>query len=220
MHAHSHPHIQERPALSSVKVWDLPTRVFHWLLALSFAGAFVTSESERFRDVHVMFGYTVAGLIAFRLVWGLIGTRYARFSSFTFSRERLVDYLKSLLLLSPRHYLGHNPAGAVAIFLLIGLSLLVALSGFATYQEIGGEWLEELHEGTANLMLLVVGIHVLGVLVSSLMHRESLVRSMISGDKRGLAVEGIRSTRRWVGVALLVAVAGFWIAERTGLWIV
>lgn len=202
----------------TVKVWDVPTRVFHWLLALSFAGAYLTSESERYRDIHVMLGYTLAGLIGFRLVWGLVGTRYARFGSFLFAPARVVEYLKSLLTTSPRHYIGHNPAGAVAIFLLLALGLLTAISGFATYQEVGGEWLEELHEGVAATMLAVVGVHVAGVVVSSFLHRENLVRAMVTGDKQGAPGQGIPKARAAVGILLLAAVLGFWAADRAG-WI-
>ena len=99
---------------SKLLVWDVPTRVFHWLLALSFAGAFVTAESERYRDVHVALGYTVLGLVAFRLVWGLIGTRYARFWSFAYGPRSVLTYVKSLFTRSPQHHLGHNPAGSWA----------------------------------------------------------------------------------------------------------
>ena len=119
-----------------VLVWDLPTRVFHWLLAASFAGAWLTGESERWRDVHMMLGYSVAGLILFRIVWGFVGSRYARFRSFVFRPSELFAYLRSLATRSPRHYLGHNPAGSIAIFLLLGLGLVTALSGFAYYQEL------------------------------------------------------------------------------------
>lgn len=203
---------------SLVRVWDLPTRVFHWLMAASFAGAYLTAESERLRDVHVMLGYTVAGLIGFRLVWGLIGTRYARFGSFLFSPGRVLTYLRSLLTPSPEHHLGHNPAGAVAIFLLLGLGLLTALSGFANYQELGGEWLEELHEGVAGAMLAVVVVHVAGVAVSSLLHRENLVAGMISGRKQGAPRDGIAQARPLIGVLLLVTVLAAWVANLTG-WI-
>lgn len=209
---------QAEAGLPLIKVWDLPTRICHWLLALSFAGAYLTSESERYRDLHVMFGYTLAGLIGFRLLWGLIGTRYARFSSFAFGAGPLLDYLKSLATAAPRHYAGHNPAGAIAIFLLLALGLATAASGFASDQEIGGEWLAELHEGAAAAMLTIVAIHVAGVAVSSLLHRENLLRAMFTGNKRGDAAEGIGGTRRAVGILLLLAVLGWWTAERTG-WI-
>jgi cytochrome b len=205
-----------------VRVWDLPTRVFHWSLALSFAGAWLTADSERLRDLHVMLGYTLAGLIAFRLVWGVVGTTYARFSSFIFSPAQTLDYLKTLLTSRPQHLLGHNPAGAVAIFFLLGLGFLSALSGYLTLHEIGGEWAEELHEGAANAMLAVVVIHLLGVLVSSLLHRENLVWAMVTGHKlaAGEAAEkqGIGGTRRLLGALLLIATVGFWGAWQAG-WV-
>jgi cytochrome b len=169
------------PSLQRILVWDLPTRLFHWLLALSFAGAWLTAESERFRDVHVLLGYTMIGLIGFRLVWGLVGTRHARFSAFVRAPAAAVRYLKSLVTGRAEHYVGHNPAGALAIVLLLLLGLAAGVSGWLTYNEIGGEWLEEGHELAANLMLAVVGIHVLGVLVGSLAHRENLVRAMVTG---------------------------------------
>lgn len=174
----------DRHAAPTVRVWDLPTRIFHWGFALSFAGAWLTAESERLRDVHILLGYTFGGLLAFRLVWGLIGTRYARFASFLFSPADVVRYLRSLVAGRPEHHVGHNPAGAIAIFALLGLGAATALSGYAVYQDIGGEWLEELHEGAASAMLVLVAIHLAGVFVSSLLHGENLVASMITGRKR------------------------------------
>lgn len=192
-------------------VWDFPTRAFHWMLALSFAGAFVTAESERWRDVHVTLGYTVAGLIAFRLLWGLVGTRYARFASFAFGPRAVLDYVKSLLTRAPRHYVGHNPAGSWVIYLLLALGLLAAATGYATFEEIGGEEaFEDLHEGLANAMLALVSVHIAGVALGSLLHRENLVRAMVSGRKKAAAGEGIRSARWVVGVALIAGVVAFW----------
>jgi len=196
----------------NVLVWDLPTRVFHWLLALSFAGAFLTAESERYRDVHVMLGYTMLGLVAFLLVWGLVGTRYARFWSFAFGPRSVLIYLKSLFTRSPQHYLGHNPAGSWAIYALLVLSLLAGASGYATYNDIGGHWMENLHEALANTLLGVVFVHIAGVLVSSLLHRENLVRSMLNGYKSAKSGDGIRYRHRLIGAALVAAVAAFWIA--------
>jgi cytochrome b len=175
-----------------ILVWDLPIRVFHWLLAISFAGAFLTAESERLRDVHVALGYTVLGLVAFRIVWGVIGTRYARFSAFAFGPRAVLTYLKSLLARRPDHYAGHNPAGSWAIWALLALSVLAGASGWATYNDLGGRWTEHLHEALANTLLGVVVVHVAGVVVSSVLHRENLVRSMLTGRKSGKPGEGIR----------------------------
>jgi cytochrome b len=194
---------------SRILVWDAPTRVFHWLLAATFAGAFLTGDSERWRDVHLLLGYAFAGLIAFRLLWGLVGTRYARFRSFLFRPREIVAYGRSLLTRSPRHYLGHNPIGSVAVFLLLGLGIVTAVSGWAYYNEIGGEWLEELHEGAAFGMLALVGVHIGGVLVSSLLHRENLVRAMITGRKDGEPDQGIRRSHAWLALLLAVSVGAF-----------
>ena len=192
-----------------ILVWDIPTRLFHWLLAGSFAGAFLTAESERLRDVHVALGYTFAGLIAFRLVWGLIGSRYARFRSFLFAPRELWGYLRALPTRAPRRYLGHNPAGGAAIFVLLALGLGITATGYATFNDLGGEALEELHEGLAFAMLAVVAVHVAGVLLSSVLHRENLVTAMIHGRKSGGPGEGIRGHHAWVAVLLAVAVAAF-----------
>jgi len=199
-----------------ILVWDLPTRLFHWLLAASFAGAWITGDSERWRDLHLMLGYSVAGLIVFRILWGFVGSRYARFRSFLFRPSELAAYLRSLVARSPRHYLGHNPAGSVAIFLLLALGLVTALSGWATYQELGGDWLEELHEGAAVAMLAVVGVHIAGVLVSSLLHRENLVRSMITGRKLGEPDQGIARRYGVVAALLLALGTAFWAWYPTG----
>jgi len=195
---------------SKILVWDLPTRLFHWLLAASFIGAFLTAESEYWRDIHVALGYTVLGLIGFRLLWGIVGSRYARFGSFAFGPSQVLAYLKSLLSARPQHYIGHNPAGSWVIYGLLLLGLVAGASGYATYSELGGEWLEELHEGAANAMLMLVGVHVAGVLVSSLLHRENLVRSMIDGYKRGEPGEGIRHYGWVLGIGLILGVGVLW----------
>jgi cytochrome b len=117
-----------------VFVWDLPTRLFHWSLATSFVVTFVTQESEHWRNIHVMAGYVMAGLIAFRLLWGFIGSQHSRFADFWPTLENLKTYLGSLLTRHPKHYVGHNPAGALAIFALLGLGVAASGSGWSTFQ--------------------------------------------------------------------------------------
>lgn len=191
-------------------VWDLPTRVFHWLMALCFAGAYATSESETWRLLHVTLGYTMAGLVAFRVVWGLVGTRHARFASFVQGPSAAARYLHSLIRRQPEHHTGHNPAGALAIVALLGLAAAIAASGWATYNEILGEWVAELHEVVANGMLLLVGVHIAAVVVSSWLHKENLARAMLTGRKKGPADQGIRHTWAPVAGLILVAMLGFW----------
>jgi cytochrome b len=178
-----------------VFVWDLPVRIFHWLLAIAFAGAFLTAESERFRDIHVALGYTLLGLVAFRLVWAFVGSRYARLSSFAFGPGAVIAYLRSLLTLRPAHYVGHNPAGSWVIYLLVTLALITGAAGYATYNDIGGKWVEDFHEGAANVMLTLVFVHIAGVLVSSVVHRENLVKAMLTGYKWVSGRGGSRPSR-------------------------
>ncbi len=194
-----------------ILVWDVPTRVFHWLLVLSFAGAFLTSESERYRDIHVVLGYTLLGLIAFRLLWGFFGTRYAQFRSFLFKPGEIVAYSLSLLKGKPAHYPGHNPLGSVGIWLLLGLGTLSGASGVLLFEDIGGDMLEEVHEVASNAMLAIVLVHIAGVVASSVLHRENLVRAMITGLKSADPGQGVRRTHAWLGVIMLSAVVVFWV---------
>ena len=200
-------------AQAKVLVWDLPVRVFHWLMVASFAGAWLTAESERWRQVHVTLGYTMAGLLAFRVVWGLVGTKPARFLSFVRGPARAARYVASILRGDAEHHTGHNPAGALAIVALLLLAVGVTASGWAHFNEIGGHAMEEVHEAAANIMIALVGVHLLGVVVGSWVHRENLVRAMVTGRKAGLKHEGARRAWRGVGIALLAAVLGFWALQ-------
>ncbi|MGZ8273231.1 MAG: cytochrome b/b6 domain-containing protein [Burkholderiaceae bacterium] len=198
------------PSGRKVLIWDAPVRVFHWLMVLSFSGAYLTAESERWRLAHVTLGYTMVGLVAFRVLWGLVGTRHARFSSFVNGPAAIARYLGGLLRGRPEHHAGHNPAGALAIIALLGMTLVVAATGWATYNEVGRQWAEELHEGTANLMLGIVVIHVGAVVLASWLHRSNLVGAMVTGRRFGSPEDGVRSAWRSVAVLMLVAVMGFW----------
>lgn len=207
-----HPKQADRGVL----IWDLPVRVFHWLLVLDFAVAWLTAESEQWRLVHVISGYTVAALVAFRLLWGLVGTRHARFSSFVRGPRAVREYLGNLVRGRHKSHAGHNPAGALAIMALLALAVLTTASGWAFYNETGGEWLEEVHEVLANLMVGLVLLHVAAVLVTSLLARDNLVKAMWTGRKKG-AERGDAIGRPWrgVGILMLVAVLGFWWFQWT-----
>ncbi len=202
-----------------VRVWDPLVRLFHWSLVIGFFVAWLSGEE--LARTHLLAGYVVTGLLVFRLVWGFVGTRHARFSDFLYPPAEIIAYLKSLVSGSPRRYLGHNPAGGAMILLL-----LVSLSGTVATglvmdagptageppstsalspaperrlawleeeheaweheeeEDEGEEALEELHEFFANFTLLLVFLHIAGVLVSSRLHGENLVRAMITGRKR------------------------------------
>ena len=207
---------------SEVRVWEWPVRVFHWSLAASFAVAFLTSGEDRFLDVHIVAGYLMLGLVLFRLAWGLLGGPYARFSGFAFGWRAAVAYVADLRRGRASRHLGHNPAGSWAVYGLLALALLIGLSGLAV---LGGEeghgplagWLgvgtgvalHEVHELLAWTMLGLVAMHLVGVAVESLFHRENLVGAMVHGRKPRRESGSVASVRphRGVAAALVVVMA-------------
>ena len=212
-----------------IRVWDPLVRIFHWSLVLAFTIGFLTGDEKN--TTHIYAGYVVLGLISFRIVWGLIGTRHALFSDFIYSPTRVLQYLRELLENKPKHYTGHNPAGGWMVILILISLFVVSWSGLKVYAQEEGkgplasnylnvsmisiaradsddkdddeehEYLEyygengeeeregeifweELHEGSANFMLLLIILHVLGVLISGVIHDENLVKAMITGFKK------------------------------------
>jgi cytochrome b len=187
---------------SEVRVWDPFVRVFHWLLVLLFTLAYLTGEDRL--SLHVNAGYAVFGLVLLRLLWGVEGTPHARFGDFVYRPATVVAYLKETLALRARRYLGHNPAGGAMIVLMLTSLVLVSVSGVAVYgiekgagplAMLGGsgelleEAFEEVHEFFANVMVLLVLVHVAGVIAESLIHRENLVKAMLTGRKRARDAE-------------------------------
>lgn len=193
-----------------ILVWDAPTRVFHWVQVLAFAGAYLTSDSEKYRDIHVALGYIMLGLIAFRLLWGFIGTRYARFSSFLFKPGEIVTYLMSLFRRKADHYLGHNPAGSISVWLLLGLGMFLCVTGVLALQDDASDAVIEMHGIATDIMLVIIALHIAGVFVSSFLHRENLVRSMITGSKPSESEAGIPKSYNWLGILMLVIAASFY----------
>lgn len=178
-----------------VKAWDPLIRVFHWSLVFFFLLAFVTEDD--WMNLHVQAGYAVSLLLGFRLLWGLVGTRNARFASFVKSPAVVVKYLKGMLSFKVTHYLGHNPVAAVMVVALLTSITLVAFSGLVLIAAEGqgplagtlfaswdGEVIKELHEFFANFTLLLVFAHVAGVVFSSIVEGENLARAMITGRKK------------------------------------
>ena len=167
-----------------VRIWDPLVRVFHWSLVASFAIAWISAEE--WNDLHQWAGYAAGALIGFRLLWGLVGTRYARFAQFVRAPGTVIAYLKDILTGRERRYLGHNPAGGMMIVALMLCMAALCVTGwlYTTDAFWGEEWVEETHELLANLLLALVGLHVAGVLVAGFRHRENLVRAMVTGRKR------------------------------------
>lgn len=185
----------QNPAPPSVKAWDPLIRVFHWSLVFFVALAFITEDD--WLNLHFLAGYTVSLLLGFRLLWGLVGTRNARFTSFVKSPKTVLSHLKGMISLRVLHYLGHNPVAAVMVISLLASLVLVSFSGMVIIAGDGegplagtlfsswrGDWMEDMHEFLADFTLLLIFFHVAGVLISSLLEGENLVKAMLTGRKK------------------------------------
>ena len=117
---------------ATIKVWDIGVRVFHWSLVAFFAIAYITGEIET-EDLHAFAGYVIIGLLAFRFIWGLIGTRYARFADFIYSPAEIIAYLKGLIARHPKHYFGHNPAGGLMVIIMLVVLVAISWTGLELY---------------------------------------------------------------------------------------
>lgn len=176
---------------ATVKVWDPFVRVFHWSLVASFAVAWLTADE--IKKVHELAGYAAGALVASRLIWGVVGSRYARFTQFTSGPRKTLGYASDVMAGREARYLGHNPLGAAMIVCLLLAMAAVAATGWlqTTERFWGVEWVKTAHEISANLMLVLVGLHVAGVIFSSVRHGENLVRSMVTGRKAAAAARDV-----------------------------
>jgi len=165
-----------------VRVWDLGVRLFHWSLVTMVAAAYFLDSP---RSLHRSLGYVVISLIAFRILWGFVGTKHARFADFVPGPLKFLSYVRDILRGREARYLGHNPAGGAMIIALLTTLAGVGISGYMMGMDafFGSNWVEHLHKSLVTGLLALVGLHVGGVVLSSLRHRENLVASMVSGEK-------------------------------------
>ena len=191
-----------------VYVWDPLVRIFHWSLVLFFTIAYVTEDEQM--ELHELSGYIVLGLVGFRIIWGLVGPKYARFTNFIYGPATVIKYVTSLFS-SPKHYVGHNPAGGTMVIVLLVMITLTSWTGIKAEEvegnehasinitlignayadedeekngeKDGDEFWEELHEAAANLTVFFVFLHIVGVFASSAIHNENLVKAMVTGYK-------------------------------------
>jgi len=180
------------------RVWDPLVRIIHWLLVVAFFTAYFVEPEDS--PIHVLAGYTVLGLVIVRVVWGFVGSRHARFSDFMYAPAVVLRDLGDVLRFRAKRYLGHSPGGGVMVVALLIMLLATTVSGLMVYgvDEQAGplasvmagvskeaeDTLEEVHETLANVTLALVVLHVIGVAIASLSHRENLVRSMFTGYKQ------------------------------------
>ena len=167
-----------------VAVWDLPLRIHHWALAASVLIAWASANV--LDTVHEVAGYTVIGLIAFRVVWGIFGSRHSRFASLPRLLRAMPRYLLQITRRQTGRYLGLNPAGAAMAVALLVLLAISTISGWMQVTErfFGVAWVETVHTYSSNVVLILVAVHVLGVLLMCALQKENLVRAMITGNKR------------------------------------
>ncbi|MDH3694170.1 MAG: cytochrome b/b6 domain-containing protein [Gammaproteobacteria bacterium] len=166
-----------------IKVWDPFVRLFHWSVVILFLTNYWLIESG---SLHDWLGYTLAALVAMRLIWGVIGSPYARFSNFFPTPRRLKSYLSNLMNGQPTRNVGHNPIGSMMILILLSLLIVLSISGWMIGLDMfwGVDWVETLHETTANIIQILVVFHVAAVLAADLWHKEGLLKAMITGWKR------------------------------------
>lgn len=206
--------------MQRVKVWDLAVRLGHWLIAALVLGAFLTSEEDESTPLHVRLGLAVLGLVVFRVVWGFVGSTHARFRDFVRAPRDVLAYAREYVRGRAGHHVGHNPLGGAMVVALLGTLVVVTVTGVITY--LGPEWggpldgvltkqgahaVKEVHEAAAWALPVLVAFHVLGVLLSSFLEKQNLVKGMFTGWKRGdaSAVEEPSFAARAAGFVAAVA---------------
>ena len=217
--------------LQPVKVWDLPTRLFHWTLVALMIAQWLTAEESSTMDWHIWGGYAVLALVLFRLIWGFVGSETARFSDFVRGPGAALEYVRALLRGETPHYLGHNPLGAWSIVAMLVLLLVQAGTGLFANDDIliegplyawvskgTSDWLTTIHKLNFNLLLLVIAVHLSAVLFYLLVKRENLVHPMLTGHKR-LPPEQLGAIPRlvspWRGLVVLVGAGiAVWLLVR------
>lgn len=203
--------------MNRVPIWDLPTRLFHWLFAGGFAGAAVISlllgEHSTLFPYHAIIGLTLGLIVVLRVVWGLVGTRYARFSSFAYGPGALIAYIKGVLFGGDKRHVGHNPGSAYAVFAMLALVAALAVTGVMLAQ--GNESVKDIHEILSWVMVGVVGVHVLGVATHTLLRHENITASMVHGWKDVEPAQGIASSMPIAALAFLV-ITGAWAIGLVG----
>ena len=197
------------------RVVDAPTRMFHWMFALCFVGAYVTADGERWRLLHVTLGYTLAGLFAFRVIYGLVGPRQARLSLLWRKLAGGPAWLQSMRsgTSGVNWRQGQNLLMALTVAALLVIVLPVTLSGYAIYNEWAGDWLEGLHEFFGEALLWVVLIHLAMIAGLSVLRRKNQALPMISGRVKGAGPDLVQRNQGWLALLVLVGVLSYWSWE-------
>ena len=176
-----------------IRVWDLPIRLFHWLLVLCIVGSLISVNiGGNAIQWHAYFGYSILSLLIFRVIWGFVGSTHARFASFFPTKKAILDYLSG----SAPRVLGHNPIGAMSVFALLFVLSIQVLTGLFVDDEIAfqgplakyvsssvGSFLSEIHESNQVVIYTLIVIHITAIWAYKKFKGENLIKPMISGDK-------------------------------------
>lgn len=196
--------------MTPVLIWDVPTRLYHWLLAAgclaAFGLAYGAPEQSKAFDAHMLLGFLLVPLLAFRVIWGVAGTKYVRFNVFLHHPGEVTSYLRETLAGKASRHIGHNPAAGYAMLAMIVTLIAAIASGMLIP---GSKLFEEAHETVSGLLLCLIAAHLLGVCVHMVLHRENVILGMVHGRKTAAAGDGIASPHLLVALALL-AVTGVW----------
>jgi cytochrome b len=194
---------------SRVLIWDLPTRLFHWLLTAGFLASFgiaqFTGEHSQWFPVHMIVGVSLGVVVLLRVVWGFTGSQYARFASFLYRPTVFAAYMRDALVAKTSRYAGHNPGSAYATFAILVLTAVVVSTGLQ--MGVGSEAAEEVHVPAAYALAGAVAMHIAGVLWHSWRHRENLTLTMVTGWKDASPADAIHSTRPLAAAVFAVLIA-------------
>jgi cytochrome b len=196
------------PPPTRVLVWDLPTRILHWLLAASFTGAFAIAVLVRHRSplfpVHMLLGAVAGLVVVLRLVWGFVGSRYARFRSFAFGPRDVLRYLRSLVTRRGEEHVGHNPANAWAAYAMLASTLGAAVTG--ALMGSGSRIVRQIHPIFAYATVVLIAVHLLGIALHTLRRRENIALGMLDGRKQAAPPQAIASAQPFAALAMIVVV--------------
>jgi cytochrome b len=217
--------------MSKKLIWDLPIRIFHWLLTVLIGAAWYTVEITGDMDTHMLIGQSILALLLFRILWGFFGTRYAKFGSFVYRPGEILEYAKSILSRKGGEYAGHNPLGSLAVFAMLALVLIQATTGLFT-TDIDGFYrgplnglvsnatatsISNIHFTNVQILLALIGVHIVAILFYLVVKRDNLITPMITGRKRDDvdSLRAIDGSKLGLAIGLLVAAVAIVLLLRS-----
>lgn len=212
-------------------IWDLPTRIFHWLLAILIGAAWYTVSISGDMDAHMLIGQSILALLLFRIIWGFVGTRYAKFRNFVYRPSEILDYAKSFFRSRGGEYAGHNPLGSLAVFAMLALVGVQVTTGlFATdfdgfyrgplnglVSSATAASITDIHYTNINILLVLIAVHIVAVLFYLFFKRDNLITPMISGEKQdeGDSFRAIGGSKLSLAIGVLVAAVAIVLLLRS-----